>query len=69
MSSYREYPWYQVLLRRIGAVTFGILAFPVMLFRRDRVRFYSYLYRVWVKTSDKPVWLKQSEQVLAVKNG
>ncbi|WP_147570043.1 DUF2517 family protein, partial [Edwardsiella tarda] len=26
-------------------------------------RFYSYLHRVWCKTSDKPVWLSESEKV------
>jgi hypothetical protein len=39
----------------------GVLALPVMLFRSDRARFYSYLHRVWSKTSDKPVWLQQAE--------
>jgi hypothetical protein len=33
-----------------------------MLFRRDRARFYSYLHRIWSKTSTKPVWLKMSER-------
>jgi hypothetical protein len=32
-----------------------------MLFRADRARFYSYLHRVWMKTSDKPVWLSHAE--------
>ena len=35
---------------------------PVMLFRSDRARFYSYLHRIWNKTSTKPVWLKMSER-------
>ncbi|MBA0018245.1 YbfA family protein [Xenorhabdus nematophila] len=61
VSTYREYSWHQVLLRRIGAVALGVIAFPVMLFRRDRARFYSYLHKVWLKTSDKPVWLECSE--------
>ncbi|WP_333692311.1 DUF2517 family protein, partial [Atlantibacter hermannii] len=34
---------------------------PVMLFWKDRARFYSYLHRVWTKTSEKPVWMAQSE--------
>ncbi|OTA18677.1 membrane protein [Xenorhabdus beddingii] len=61
MSLYREYSWHQVLLRRIGALSLGVIALPVMLFRRDRARFYSYLHKVWAKTSDKPVWLACSE--------
>ncbi|NIF32745.1 DUF2517 family protein [Enterobacter sp. Cy-643] len=61
MSLYKEYPAHQVILRRIFAVAAGVLALPVMLFWKDRARFYSYLHRVWSKTSDKPVWMAQSE--------
>lgn len=32
MSEYRQYPWHQVLLRRVGVVLLGIVAFPVMIF-------------------------------------
>ncbi|BBR40667.1 membrane protein [Aeromonas veronii] len=52
----------QIILRRIYVLLVGILAFPVMLFRSDRARFYSYLHRIWNKTSTKPVWLKMSER-------
>ena len=45
----------QIILRRIFVLMVGLLAFPVMLFRRDRARFYSYLHRIWSKTSTKPV--------------
>ncbi|AIR04236.1 MULTISPECIES: YbfA family protein [Cedecea] len=61
MSLYKEYPAHQVILRRAFAVAAGVLALPVMLFWKDRARFYSYLHRVWSKTSDKPVWMAQSE--------
>lgn len=61
MMSYVVYPWYRVVLRRIVVVLAGMLALPVMLFWPGRARFYSYLHRVWLKTSDKPVWLEQSE--------
>ncbi|MCW2478268.1 YbfA family protein [Candidatus Symbiopectobacterium sp. NZEC135] len=61
MSIYTAYPLYRVLLRRVAVVAFGSLALPVMLFRSDRARFYSYLHRVWLKTSDQPVWMAQSE--------
>ncbi|EJW8187120.1 YbfA family protein [Salmonella enterica] len=44
------------------AVIAGVLALPVMLFWKDRARFYSYLHRVWSKTSDKPVWMAQAEK-------
>ncbi|ENY73297.1 YbfA family protein [Aeromonas diversa] len=52
----------RIVLRRCFVLLIGLLAFPVMLFRRDRARFYSYLHRIWCKTSSKPVWLKQSER-------
>lgn len=61
MSLYPTYPVWQVMLRRLLAVTVGIAALPVMLFWKDRARFYSYLHRVWSKTSDKPVWMEQAE--------
>ncbi|NEY27337.1 YbfA family protein [Escherichia coli] len=62
---YQQYSLSRILLRRCGVVIAGVLALPVMLFRSDRARFYSYLHRIWSKTSDKPVWLAQSEQVTA----
>ncbi len=49
-------------LRRTYAVAAGVLALPFMLFWKDRARFYSYLHRVWSKTSDKPVWMDQAEK-------
>ncbi|ACT12267.1 MULTISPECIES: YbfA family protein [Pectobacterium] len=61
MSLYTTYPLHRILLRRAAVAAIGVLALPVMLFRRDRARFYSYLHRVWLKTSDKPVWMAQSE--------
>lgn len=61
MSNYQAYPLHRVLLRRSAVVLIGVLALPVMLFRADRARFYSYLHRVWSKTSNKPVWLQQAE--------
>jgi uncharacterized membrane protein YedE/YeeE len=49
-------------MRRAFAVVAGVLALPVMLFWKDRARFYSYLHRVWAKTSEKPVWMDQAEK-------
>ena len=62
MSLYKDYPLHQVFLRRTFVVLAGVLALPVMLFWKDRSRFYSYLHRVWSKTSDKPVWMDQAEK-------
>lgn len=64
MSTYHEYSRNQVLLRRTAALTAGILAFPVMVFHPQRAKFYSYLYKVWAKTSDKPIWLERSEMTM-----
>jgi len=44
-------------------VVVGVAALPFMLFWKDRARFYSYLHRVWAKTSNKPVWMDQAEKV------
>lgn len=62
MSLYKEFPAHRIFLRRALVIFAGVLALPVMLFWKDRARFYSYLHRVWAKTSDKPVWMAQSEQ-------
>ncbi|MFC0229543.1 YbfA family protein [Serratia aquatilis] len=61
MSNYHAYPLHRILLRRSAVILVGVVALPVMLFRGDRARFYSYLHRVWYKTSNKPVWLQQAE--------
>lgn len=62
MELYKEYPAWLIFLRRTCAVAAGVLALPFMLFWKDRARFYSYLHRVWSKTSDKPVWMDQAEK-------
>ncbi|MGP7975282.1 DUF2517 family protein, partial [Proteus mirabilis] len=51
MPAYNEYTKKHVLARRTGAVALGIVAFPVMVFHPKRAQFYSYLHRVWSKTS------------------
>jgi hypothetical protein len=61
MGLYQHYSLQRIVLRRIAVIIAGTLALPVMLFRQDRARFYSYLHRVWSKTSSQPVWLAQSE--------
>lgn len=63
MGLYRNYSLTRIIMRRAAVVMVGLLALPVMLFRADRARLYSYLYRMWVKTSDQPVWLKRAEAV------
>ena len=62
MDLYKEYPAHIVFMRRAFAVVAGVLALQVMLFWKDRARFYSYLHRVCAKTSEKPVWMDQAEK-------
>ncbi|MDU2939677.1 YbfA family protein [Superficieibacter sp. 1612_C1] len=62
MNMYKDYSASTVLFRRIFALLAGIIALPVMLFWKDRARFYSYLHRIWSKTSEKPVWMDQAEK-------
>ncbi|MCK6948268.1 YbfA family protein [Enterobacter roggenkampii] len=62
MDLYKEFPAHIVFMRRAFAVVAGVLALPVMLFWKDRACFYSYLHRVWAKTSEKPVWMDQAEK-------
>lgn len=52
MALYKTYPAHVVFLRRAFAVVAGVAALPVMLFWKDRARYYSWLHRVWAKTSD-----------------
>ncbi|WP_034943542.1 YbfA family protein [Erwinia oleae] len=61
MDLYKAYPLHRIVLRRIAVAVVGIIALPVMLFRSDRAKFYSYLHRVWSKTSSQPVWMAQTE--------
>lgn len=61
MGLYHQYSSGRIFIRRSLVLILGIAAFPLMLFRSDRARFYSYLHRVWLKTSDRPVWLAQAE--------
>ena len=61
MALYNTWSAPRIFLRRACVIILGVLALPVMLFWKDRARFYSYLHRVWAKTSDKPVWLAQAE--------
>ena len=66
MDLYKEYPAHIVYMRRAFAVVAGVLALPVMIFWKDRARFYSYLHRIWAKTSEKPVWMDQAENATCV---
>ncbi|MBV4368670.1 YbfA family protein [Erwinia sp. BNK-24-b] len=61
MNLYQRYSLPHLILRRTATMLVAILALPVMLFYRDRSRFYSYLHRCWCKNSTQPVWLAQSE--------
>ncbi len=66
MALYKAYPAHIILLRRAFAVVAGVVALPVMLFWKDRARYYSWLHRVWSKTSEQPVWMAQAEKPLTI---
>ncbi|KLV09180.1 hypothetical protein ABT56_03015 [Photobacterium aquae] len=61
---YTLYSPFRILLRRTYVVLVGVVTFPVMIFTpvATRARLYSYLHKVWLKTSTKPVWLTQTEE-------
>ncbi|ADP11956.1 hypothetical protein EJP617_22750 [Erwinia sp. Ejp617] len=59
MGLYHYYSSGRIFLRLSPVHIVGINAFPLMLLGSDRAVFYSYLHPVWVKTSDRPVWLAQ----------
>ena len=63
---YTPYSLPYIVLRRFFVLVAGVLTFPVMVFTPEssRSRFYSFLYRYWLKNSSKPLWLQDQEQGL-----
>ncbi|PSW18772.1 DUF2517 domain-containing protein [Photobacterium sanctipauli] len=63
---YRHYSKPYIYFRRTLVVVVGVVTFPIMVCTSvdTRSKLYSYLHRVWLKTSDKPVWLEESEHAL-----
>ncbi|MGF1699091.1 YbfA family protein [Photobacterium makurazakiensis] len=63
---YKHYSTSYILLRRTFVVVAGVSTFPIMIFTSmyTRSKLYSYLHRMWLKTSDKPVWLIESEHAV-----
>ncbi|WP_413110550.1 DUF2517 family protein [Thaumasiovibrio sp. DFM-14] len=59
---YQVYPLHNIIMRRCFVVFAGVFSFPVVAVMGKRSAFYSYLHRMWHKTSNKPVWLKESEK-------
>ncbi|GAA5217634.1 DUF2517 family protein [Corallincola platygyrae] len=59
---YSPYSTYKVVARRVTALLLGFIAFPFV-FTTKRAQLFSYLHRMWLKTSDKPVWMAQSQSV------
>lgn len=64
MEFYREYFVWFIFLCCIYVVVVGVLVLFFMFFWKDCVCFYSYLYCVWLKISDKLVWMDQVEKVI-----
>ena len=59
---YQYYSPSVVLIRRSLVVVVGCLAFPFAIWHAQRARFFSWLHRYWLKTSNKPVWHAESER-------
>ncbi len=57
-----SYTFSKILARRAFVIFVLILSAPVVLFRKDKAKFYSLMHKFWLKTSDKPVWLTESEK-------
>ncbi len=51
-----------IVIRRCYALLLGVGAFPFVCWFPIRARVYSFLYRLWIKTSDEPVWLTRMRQ-------
>lgn len=66
MALYKAYPAHIILLRRAFAVVAGVAALPVMLFWKDRARYYSWLHRVWSKTSEQPCGWRRRRKPLTI---
>lgn len=59
-----RYTRVRLFRRRASALLLGILLFPVVVWVPSwRRRSYSYLYRLWLKTSDEPVWLMRNRRM------
>lgn len=60
---YKAYGLMKIVLRR-SLVVLGYLALlPCLPFMKQPAKYTSLLYRMWVKTSTKPVWIERSEEV------
>ncbi|WP_267896987.1 MULTISPECIES: DUF2517 family protein [Corallincola] len=57
-----RYSFPKVVARRMFVLVLGVIAFPFV-FNTKRAQLFSYLHRYWLKTSDKPVWMTQSQSV------
>lgn len=62
MALYKAYPAHIILLRRAFAVVAGVTSAAGDAVLEDRARYYSWLHRVWSKTSEQPVWMAQAEK-------
>ncbi|MCE2570091.1 DUF2517 family protein [Motilimonas eburnea] len=60
---YQAYGLVKIMGRR-ALVILGYLALlPCLPFIKQPAKYTSVLYRMWIKTSNKPVWIQRSEEV------
>lgn len=55
-----------MLARRLFAVLFVLISWPVALLPQSRARYGSLLHRFWLKQGHKPVWLMSQENANGV---
>ncbi|MCE2595422.1 YbfA family protein [Motilimonas cestriensis] len=60
---YQTYSVAKLIARRIAVVLGFIALVPILPFIKQPAKYSSVLFKMWLKTSDKPVWIAESEQV------
>jgi hypothetical protein len=54
---------FKMIGRRSLAVLGFVAVLPLIPFLKQPAKYTSVLYKMWLKTSDKPVWIAQSEHI------
>ncbi|WP_434339188.1 DUF2517 family protein [Motilimonas cestriensis] len=60
---YQTYGVAKLFARRVAVVIGFIALLPALPFVKQPGKYSSVLFKMWLKTSDKPVWIAESEQV------
>ncbi len=60
---YKAYSLVKIVMRRLLVILGFLVLLPCLPFIKQPAKYTSVLYRMWIKTSTKPVWIKSSEEV------